>query len=249
MTQHHPPGTVLVTGGSRGIGRAICRKLAAEGYAVAVGYTRGAEASAETVKAIRAAGGRAEAVQADVGDPAEIPGMFVAAEAALGPLSALVANAGILGEELRIDEQTPELLTRLFAVNVIGAILCAQEAVRRLSTRHGGRGGAIVMLSSVAARLGGLSGLAPYAATKGAIESFTRGLSNEVAKEAIRVNAVAPGIIDTDMAPTGAHEIAEKLAPIGRLGRPEEIAEAVAWLLSPAASFVMGTTLTASGGR
>jgi NAD(P)-dependent dehydrogenase (short-subunit alcohol dehydrogenase family) len=249
MTQHSSAGVALVTGGSRGIGRAVCLRLAADGYAVAVGYTAGAQAAAETVAAIRQAGGRAEAFQGDVGDPAQIPALFAAAEAALGPLTALVANAGILGDEKRIDEQTPDGLAGLFAVNVTGTILCAQEAIRRLSTRHGGKGGGIVTLSSVAARLGGLNGLVAYAASKGAIESFTKGLANEVAKEGIRVNAVAPGLTETDMAPAGSNEIAERAVPMARLGQPEEVAEAVAWLLSPAASFITGTTVTVSGGR
>jgi len=165
-------GTVIVTGGSRGIGRAVCLRLATEGYAVAVNYTNGADAAAETVDVIRQASGRAEAFHADIGDAAQIPGLFTAAEQALGPIVGLVANAGILGDARRVDEQTPEALTRIFAVNVIGTMLCAQEAIRRMSNRHGGRGGAIVTFSSVAARLGGLNGLVAYATTKSLFTIF-----------------------------------------------------------------------------
>jgi NAD(P)-dependent dehydrogenase (short-subunit alcohol dehydrogenase family) len=203
----------------------------------------------ELTPAVRATGGQAEAFQADVGYPDQIPGLFSAIDKSLGRLTAFVGNAGILGQQGRIDDQAPENLQRLFSINVVGAMLCAGEAVRRISSRHGAAGAAIVMLSSVAARLGGLPGFAPCAATKGAIESFTRGLADEVGREEIRVNAVAPGIIETAMMPPDAREIAERVAPVGRVGQPDEIAEAVAWLLSPASSYVTGTTLTVSGGR
>ena len=242
-------GMVMVTGGSRGIGAAICRKLGTLGYPVAVNYTRG-EAAAETVVAeIRAGGGTAQAFAADMADAAAVAGLFVAAEAALGSLGFLVANAGITGRHGRVDLQTPDDLARLFAVNVVGTILCAGEAVRRLSTRHGGPGGAIVTLSSVAARTGGLPGIAPYAASKAAIETFTKGLAGEVALEGIRVNAVAPGLIGTDMVTPEMRANAKGGIPLGRVGLPEEIAEAAAWLLSPAASYVTGSILTVSGGR
>lgn len=251
MTQHQPTGFALVTGGSRGIGRAISLRLAAAGHPIAVAYAQGAEAAEETVQDIIRAGGHAASFQVDIGDAAAIPGLFNHAEEVLGPLGALVANAGILGDQMRVDEQTPEGLTRLFAVNAVGTMLCAGEAVRRLSTRRGGKGGGIVAISSVAARNGGLTGLVPYAATKGAVESFVRGLANEVAKEGIRVNAVAPGLTATDMTADNphAHEAAQKGVPMGRMGQPEEIAEAVAWLLSPASSYVTGTVVTVSGGR
>ena len=249
-----PSGLIIVTGGARGIGAAICRRLAADGYSIAVNYAADGSAAAATVHSIRALGGKAEAFQADVGDPAAAPRLFAEAVAALGPLAGLVNNAGISGDAQRVEATTPEALTRLMNVNVIGTILCCREAVLRLSTKHGGGGGSIVNLSSIAARLGGLAGLAAYAASKGAVESFTRGLANEVGREGIRANAVAPGMVATDMsapllAAPGAKDRIAEMTPVGRIGVPDDIAEAVAWLISPAASFVTGQVLTASGGR
>jgi NAD(P)-dependent dehydrogenase (short-subunit alcohol dehydrogenase family) len=249
MNGKQAQGLAIVTGGSRGIGRATCLRLANDGFAIAVGYAHGAESAGRTVDAIRTAGGEAQAFQVDIGEPAAIPKFFDAAEARFGPLRLLVANAGILGDERRIDEQEPEALRRLLDVNVLGTMLCAQQAIRRLSTRRGGSGGTIVLLTSVAARLGGLSGLVPYAASKGAIETLVHGLSNEVAREGIRVTGVAPGVIQTDMTSPDAEEAARSGTPMGRIGHPEEIAEAIAWLASPAASYVSGTTITVSGGR
>jgi NAD(P)-dependent dehydrogenase (short-subunit alcohol dehydrogenase family) len=242
-------GTVIVTGGSRGIGAAICRLLGERGYAVAVNYARDSAAAERVATAIQAAGGRAVCVAGDVADSRQVAAMFEAAEQALGPITGLVNNAGIIGTQARIDMQTPEDLERLFAVNVLGTMYCAREAVRRMSTGHGGAGGGIVNLSSVAARLGGLSGLCPYAATKGAVESFTKGLATEVGSEGIRVNAVAPGMTATDMANDAMRDAARRITPMGRIGEAEEIAEAVVWLLSPAASYITGTVITASGGR
>ncbi len=246
---HAQKGMVMVTGGSRGIGAAICRLLAREGYAVAINYTSSAEKTETLAKDIRNDGGTAAAFRADVSDPAQIQCLFENAVRELGPLTALVNNAGIIGPKLRIDEQTAESLAGLIATNITGAILVAGEAVRRLSTRHGGKGGAIVNLSSVAARLGGLPGSIPYAATKGAIETFTKGLATEVAKEGIRVNAVAPGLTATDMVSPDMAALTATGVPMGRIGQPEEIAEAVLFLLSPAASFITGSTITVSGGR
>ncbi len=240
---------VLVTGGSRGIGAAIAVKLASVGHKVAVNYASNAAAAASVVEAIRAGGGTAHAVPGDVGDPDQIEGMFAAAESALGPLAHLVNNAGISGKSARLDAQDAESLRRLFAVNVIGTMLCTGAAIRRLSTQHGGTGGGIVNIGSVAARTGGLPGIVPYAATKGAIETFTRGVANELAREGIRVNAVAPGLIATDMVTPQLAESAKGGIPVGRLGQPEEIAEAVAFLLSPAASYMTGSVVTVSGGR
>jgi NAD(P)-dependent dehydrogenase (short-subunit alcohol dehydrogenase family) len=249
-----PSGLIIVTGGSRGIGAAICRRLAADGYAIAVNYASDAKAAAATVDEIVKAGGKAEAFQADVGDASSIPRLFEAATRSLGPLAGLVNNAGVTGRIARIDEREAEELTQLFAVNVIGTILCCREAVARLSTKRGGQGGSIVNMASIAARLGGLPSIVPYAATKGAVESFTRGLANEVGREGVRVNAVSPGMIETDMTtpllsdPATRERIAG-MTPIGRVGAPHEIAEAVAWLISPAASFTTGSVLTVSGGR
>jgi len=242
-------GLVIVTGGSRGIGAAICRKLAHEGYAVAVNYTARSEAAEGVVQEIVAAGGRARAFGGDVSDEADVGRLFAAAQESFGPVVGLVNNAGIIGGNCRVDELTVEALNRTLAVNVVGTILPCRAAVRAMSTRHGGAGGSIVNLSSVAARLGGAGEIVHYATSKGAIDTFTIGLGREVADEGIRVNAVAPGLIETEMNP------AERLArlvpnvPIKRAGLAAEVAEAVAWLISPAASYVTGTTLTVSGGR
>ena len=249
-----PSGLVIVTGGSRGIGAAICRRLAADGYAVAVNYAADAKAAEATVAAIGKSGGRAQAFQADVADPAALPRLFDEATQALGPLAGLVNNAGALGRVARIDEQDAAVVTRLFKLNVIGTLLACKEAVLRLSTRRGGGGGSIVNLSSVAARTGGVAGLECYAASKGAIESLTKGLANEVGPEGIRVNAVAPGMIETDMTQAGLaqapfRERVEAATPLRRIGVPDEVAEAAAWLMSPAARFVTGAVLTVSGGR
>jgi NAD(P)-dependent dehydrogenase (short-subunit alcohol dehydrogenase family) len=247
-------GVIIVTGGARGIGAAICLRLAAAGYSIAVNYASDQKAAEATVAAVENLGGRAEAFRADVGDPGQVTKMFADAVAALGPLAGLVNNAGVSGLTARVEAQDAAELARLFQVNVIGSILCAKEAVLRLSTKHGGPGGSIVNLSSVAARLGGLPGLAAYAASKGAIESFTRGLATEVGPEGIRVNAVAPGMVTTDMsapllAPPGTKDRIASMTPVGRIGVPDDIAEAVAWLISPAAAYVTGTVMTVSGGR
>ncbi len=241
--------TIVVTGGSRGIGAAICRKLAASGYPVALNYMSNAAAAAAVVKDIADAGGRAAAFAGDVANEADVRRLFDDAERAFGPLGGLVNNAGIIGGKARVDELSLEVLNRTLATNVVGAFLCAREAVKRLSTLHGGTGGAIVNLSSVAVRLGSPGEFVHYAASKGAIDSFTLGLAREVAAEGIRVNAVAPGLTETDQNPPERLARLVPSVPIRRVAQAEEIAEAVAWLLSPAASYVVGAILTASGGR
>jgi NAD(P)-dependent dehydrogenase (short-subunit alcohol dehydrogenase family) len=249
-----PSGLIIVTGGSRGIGAAICRRLAADGHAVAVNYAADAKAAEATAAEIKKAGGRAQAFQADVADAGQLPRLFDEATKALGPLAGLVNNAGITGRFATTDQREAQELAQLFQINVIGTILACKEAVLRLSTKHGGTGGSIVNISSIAARLGGLPGLASYAATKGAVESFTKGLATEVGPEGVRANAVAPGFTDTDMnreqlAQAGFRERIEGMTPLRRIGAPEEIAEAAAWLISPAAAFVTGSVVTVSGGR
>jgi NAD(P)-dependent dehydrogenase (short-subunit alcohol dehydrogenase family) len=246
-------GLLIVTGGGRGIGAAISRLAAARGYAVAVNFHSDKSAADSVVKEIVGKGGRAAAIQADVGNERDILRLFETAENTLGPLVGLVNNAAITGGFARVDSVEAEMLDRLLAVNVTGAMLCCREAVRRLSTKHGGRGGAIVNISSRAAQLGSAGEWVHYAVTKGAIDSLTIGLAREVATEGIRVNAVAPGLVDTDIhAAAGDPGRPARLAstiPLGRSGTPEEIAEGVIWLLSPAASYVTGSILGMGGGR
>jgi NAD(P)-dependent dehydrogenase (short-subunit alcohol dehydrogenase family) len=254
--------TLLITGGSRGIGAACARLAAAQGFDVAVNYTRDAAAAEAVAAEVRAFGRRALTVQADVADEAQVLAMFAAVDRQLGPLRGLVNNAGVVDVAARIDEGTVERWQRMFAINVIGSMVCAREAVKRMSTRHGGgpwtaagggRGGAIVNLSSAAARLGSPGQYVDYAAAKGAIDVFTLGLAREVAAEGVRVNAVRPGIIATDIHASGGEpDRAERLAPqvpMKRAGSAAEVAEAVLWLLSDAASYVTGTTLDVTGGR
>ncbi|MBV9439407.1 MAG: SDR family oxidoreductase [Candidatus Eremiobacteraeota bacterium] len=244
---------LLVTGGSRGIGAAIARRAAVAGWDVALTYERDSDAAHTVAAEVKRAGRRALAQRADVAEERDVVHAFDAAESALGPITGLVNNAGITGGLRRVESVDPDMLTRLFAVNVIGTMLCAREAVRRMSTAHGGTGGAIVNVSSRAAQLGGAGEWVHYAATKGAVETFTRGLAREVVREAIRVNAVAPGLIETELhAAAGAPDRTVRLAPgipAGRSGTADEVAEAVVWLLSPAASYVVGAILPVSGGR
>ena len=245
--------TVLVTGGSRGIGAAAAWLLAQQGRAVAVNYTRDAAAAETLVARIRAAGGQALALQADVADAAQVAAMFERIDRELPRLAGLVNNAGVVDQPARVDEMDAARLQRMFAINVFGSFHCAREAVRRLSTKHGGRGGAIVNLSSAAARLGSPGQYVDYAAAKGAIDSFTVGLAREVATEGIRVNAVRPGIIETEIHASGGIPDRVKqmapLVPMQRAGSADEVAQAIVWLLSDAASYTTGAILDVSGGR
>ena len=245
--------TVLVTGGSRGIGAATAWKCAQEGWAVAVNYARDRDAAERIVDRILATGGQARAFLADVADEAQVLKMFAAIDAEMAPLGALVNNAGVIDVPGRVDTMAVQRLERMFAINVIGSFVCAREAVKRLSTKHGGPGGAIVNLSSAAARLGAPGQYVDYAAAKGGIDVFTLGLAKEVATEGIRVNAVRPGIIETDIHASGgqpdrAREMAP-LVPMQRAGSAEEVAEAIIWLLSDASSYTTGAVIDVTGGR
>lgn len=245
--------TVLVTGGSRGIGAAAALCCAGLGFDVAVNYTRDAAAAQSVVARIQALGRRAIALQADVAVEAEVLALFARCDGAMPPLHGLVNNAGVVDRAARVEDIDTARLQRMFAINVFGSFLCAREAVKRLSTRHGGPGGAIVNLSSAAARLGGPGQYVDYAAAKGAIDTFTIGLAREVAAEGIRVNAVRPGIIETDIHASGGQpQRAQQLAPqvpMQRAGSAEEVGRAIAWLLSDAASYTTGSLLDVTGGR
>ena len=240
-------GTAIVTGASRGIGAAIADRLAVDGYGVIVNYAADSAGAESVVSGIKAKGGRALAVQADVASEDDVEVMFERARQ-MGPITALVNNAGSPGELAPIGEHQADALARLMEVNILGPMVCSKHAVRAMSTAHGGEGGSIVTMASIAAKAPpGAKGLVPYEATKGAMVTFARGLSNEVASEGIRSNSVSPGVIDTDMVNAELRDFGNQ-APLGRLGQPEDIAATVSWLLSPESSFVTGTDITVSGG-
>jgi NAD(P)-dependent dehydrogenase (short-subunit alcohol dehydrogenase family) len=243
--------TLLVTGGGRGIGAATALRAAREGYDVALNFSRDRSAAAAVADRIRASGRRAGLLQADVGDEAAVMSMF--ASEGWPPLGALVNNAGVVDLAARVDEMSGDRLRRMFNINVLGSLYCAREALLRMSRRHGGAGGAIVNLSSVAATLGAPGQYVDYAASKGAIDSFTLGLAREVATEGVRVNGVRPGIIETDIHASGGQpDRAQRMAPLvpmQRAGSADEVAAAIVWLLSEEASYTTGTILDVSGGR
>jgi NAD(P)-dependent dehydrogenase (short-subunit alcohol dehydrogenase family) len=245
--------TLLVTGGSRGIGAAAAVLAAQRGWDVAVNYTRDGAAADRVAAQVRAAGRRALVVQADVAEEDQVLAMYAAVDREFGPLSGLVNNAGVVDMPARVDEMSLQRLQRMFAINLTGSFLCAREAVRRMSTRHGGSGGVIVNLSSAAARLGAPGQYVDYAASKAGIDLMTLGLAREVATEGIRVNAVRPGIIDTEIhASGGLPDRARQAAPMVPMQRPgtaEEVAQAIVWLLSDESSYTTGAVIDVTGGR
>lgn len=244
---------IVVTGGSRGIGAATAQLAAARGYAVCINYVSNRSAADAVADGIIKAGGRAIAVAADMASEADIVRLFATVDKELGTLTALVNNAGILEHQIRVEEMTAERINRVLITNVTGSLLCAREAVRRMSTRHGGKGGAIVNLSSMAAKLGGPGEYVDYAASKGAIDAFTIGLAKEVADEGIRVNAVRPGLIYTDIHASGGEagrvDRLKNAVPMKRGGTAEEVGNAIMWLLSDESSYATGSFIDVSGGR
>lgn len=244
---------LLITGGGRGIGAATARLAAARGYAVAINYRRDATAAQAVVERIRADGGQAAAFAADIGEEAEVVRLFAEVDGTLGRLSALVNNAGVLETQMRVEAMDAARVRRILATNVIGPLLCCREAIRRMSVRHGGQGGAIVNVSSVAARTGSPGEYVDYAASKGAVDTLTVGLAQEVAADGIRVNGVRPGFIHTDMHASGGEpdrvDRVKAFVPMKRGGQPGEVAQAILWLLSEQASYCSGTIIDVAGGR
>ncbi len=244
---------VLVTGGSRGIGRAAARLAGTRGWSVGVNYAGNARAADETVGMVEAAGGKAIAIKGDVASEKDVAAMFDATSKAFGYVEGLVNNAGIIAPSMPLAEMTVERMRRLFEVNILGSYLCAREAARRMSLSRGGKGGVIVNLSSAAARLGSPNDFVDYAGSKGAIDTFTIGLSKELGPEGIRVNAIRPGLIDTEIhAVAGSPDRAVTLGrqmPLRRAGTADEVGEAIVWLLDDASSYVSGSILDVAGGR
>jgi NAD(P)-dependent dehydrogenase (short-subunit alcohol dehydrogenase family) len=245
-------GVALITGGSRGIGAAIARSAAAAGWTVCLTYREAEAAATAIVHGIQDQNGKALAVRADVAVEADIVAAFAAAES-VGPLSAFVSNGGIVAPKARVDELTTQRVERILAVNILGPIICCREAVRRMSTRHGGHGGSIVLVSSAASRIGSAGEYVDYAASKGAVDTLGLGLAREVASEGIRVNVVRPGVIDTEIhASSGQPDRVarmEAVIPLGRAGRSDEVAAAVLWLLGDDSSYCTGSILDVAGGR
>jgi NAD(P)-dependent dehydrogenase (short-subunit alcohol dehydrogenase family) len=240
---------LLIAGGSRGIG-ASCARLAGErGYDVAVNYKTNANAAASVVEVVKKSGGKAVALQGDMAVEADIERVFDEATRALGPITHFLHSSGIIGPYSRLDEADTEMMREVFEVDTFGALLCMRACERRMSSKHGGKGGAVVMLSSMAAVIGGAGECVWYAAAKGAVDSMVVGMAREVAKEGMRVNAVTPGVIDTDIQPPGRLDRVGPLLPMGRPGQPDEVAEAALFLLSDAASYINGANLRVSGAR
>ncbi len=246
-------GVLVVTGGSRGIGRSTALLGAARGYAVCVSFVSDAAAADEVVLSIRSQGGTAVAVQADVSRESDVVRLFESVDSSLGRVSVLVNNAGVIDQKARVDEMRAERIQRMFGINVLGSFLCAREALRRMSTKHGGSGGAIVNVSSAASRIGSPGLFVDYAASKGAIDTFTVGLAKEVANEGVRVNAVRPGLIHTDIHESGGDpgrpERLRDQIPMQRVGTADEVANTILWLASAEASYLAGALVDVSGGR
>ena len=249
----HGPAVLIVTGASRGIGAACARAGGRAGYRVVVNYSSSHDAAHAVVADIEKAGGSAIAIRADVSQPDAVEKLFAQTDAHFGKVTALINNAGIGGAIQPLEDMTPDALDAVFRTNVYACMYCCAAAIRRMAPRHGGSGGAIVNISSAAARLGGLTGMVAYAASKGAIDSLTTGLAKEVGTQGIRVVGIRPGVVETDiLGPMGGATLIRSVAPsipLGRVGQPEEIANAAIWLLGPQASYVHGTTIDVSGGR
>jgi len=252
MTDSQTP-LILITGGSRGMGAATARLAATQGYDVAISYVSNETAAVAVVADVEAAGHRALAMRADSADPAQVAQLFTAIDQTFGRIDVLVNNAAILMQQSRLEDLPFDRMQRIFAVNAIGPILCAQQAIKRMSHRYNGRGGSIINISSAAARLGSPNEYVDYAASKGALETFTTGLSKEVAREGIRVNCIRPGHIYTDMHASGGEpgrvDRIKDTIPLGRGGQPEEVAQAILWLASSEAAFITGTFLDVTGGK